>query len=97
MYKYNIYLGYQKEIGGFPLLGTIDYSYPLSKGDTVILSENMYDKVSNLQDVPSIVPFKYRQTYMVASVHHWIDNPDESADVYIVMDNDYKKHANRSD
>lgn len=90
MYKYNIYLGYERDFGGFPLIGEINYAYPLSKGDTVILSKDLFEKISNIQNVESVERFKYRQTYVVASVHHWIDNPNKEADIYIVMDQDYK-------
>jgi len=36
MYTYNIYLGYQRDIGGFPFLREIEYPYPLQKGDVII-------------------------------------------------------------
>lgn len=91
MYRYNIYLGYERKTGGFPTLGEIEYNYPLNKGDSVILSKGLFDAISNIGDVESITPFKYRQTYIVAAVHHWIDNPTIIADIYLVMDEDFKK------
>ncbi len=94
MYKYKIYLGYEKDLGGYPLLGEIDYNYPLSKGDTVVLSGELFDEISSLKDVNEIDSFKYRQTYIVASVNHWIDSPTKLADVYIMTDKDYIAYTN---
>ena len=80
MPKYNFYYGdEEKKLGGYLLLGQIDYPYELQRGDVVIIGENLMKKISEEGFL------QHRNQYFVGAVHHWID-PVNIADVYLVKE-----------
>lgn len=90
MFKYNIYLGYQRSMGGFPILGTIEYPYHLQKGDVIIVANEIFNAIDSVAKDVSKESLRYNQQYRVASIHHTIDFKSQTPDIYLVTESDYK-------
>jgi hypothetical protein len=89
MYTYNIYLGYQREIGGYPFLGEIEYPSPLQKGDVIIVGNQLMNEIEKVASEVDRKELKYKQQYRIASIHHLIDFNNRIPDVYLVAEKDY--------
>lgn len=88
LYSYNFYLGYQKQFAGFPFLGEVQYEYPLNKGDQIIVANEFFEAICSIAADVSIPNLRFRQTYKIAAIHHWVDS-ESKPDVYLVTDGDY--------
>lgn len=89
MYEYNFHLGYQKSFGGFPLLGTIKYPYPLKKGDVIIVANDLFEAIDRIAEAVSRDTLRYNQQYRIASIHHTVDFKSQVPDIYLVTEQDY--------
>ncbi|WLR50046.1 hypothetical protein LC040_12205 [Bacillus tianshenii] len=90
MYKYNIYLGYKRETGGYHHVGEVSYAYPLQKGDVVLVANELMTQIEKVCDDIGKSKLKYNQQYRIASIHHVLGFDNEVIpDIYLVSEIDY--------
>ncbi|WP_432702241.1 hypothetical protein [Lysinibacillus sphaericus] len=90
MFKYELYIGYKRKTKGYPLLGEIEYPYSLSRGELVVLSGDLFDKLESVTSVTERPDLKATQAWRIAEIHHFVDSANHSVpSVYLVNESDY--------